>query len=221
MTRNKWIAAYLYYSGSLDEFLKKAVLPFVRLLEEKKTYKQFFFIRYFERGKHIRLRFKTDEFTSDNIIKPFLIDYFTDYFRNYPSVRIEPDWVKELPEENKLLPNNSIQFAEYEPEIERYGGPEGILISEKHFYICSETILNAINESEEWSYSKSMGIAIQLMVSFCFSMGMDIDTMIDFFEQYENMFIDAAIKSYFTDVKIENYKEYKSKITGRIVQKNN
>ena len=221
MDNNKWIAAYLYYSDSFDDFLKKAVLPFVKILEEKNAFRQFFFIRYFERGKHIRLRFKTDTYTALNIIKPLLIEYFTDYFEKYPSVRVEPEWTKNLPEEQKWLPDNSIHFIEYEPEIERYCGPVGMEISEEHFQICSEAVLSALNVSGEWSYSKAMGIAIQMMTSFCFAVGMKIEEMIDFFSYYCEMYIGEAIRVYFNSEKTDNTSEKKSKIMAIFDEKFN
>jgi len=221
MDEKLWVASYLYYDGSLDSFLKNAVSPFVKILKEKNAFKQFFFIRYFERGRHIRLRFKTDVRTANDVVKPLLIEYFNDYFKKNPSVRNEPELVKNLPDDKKWLLCNSIHFFEYEPEISRYGGPVGILISEEHFQICSQTVLNAIGESENWSYTKSMGTAIQLMVSFCYAVGMNIKEMTDFFSYYCNIYIASGIRSYFPQEKIENTENYRPKILAVYEEKYN
>jgi hypothetical protein len=221
MAKKIWVAAYLFYGGSLDEFLKNAILPCVKRLKEKNSFEPFFFIRYPERGKHIRLRFKTDKKSGEDVVKPFLIKYFNEYFEKYPSERNEPEWVKNLPDDKKWLPNNSIHFFEYEPEIERYGGPVGMEISEEHFQICSETVLNALAHSEEWGYSKAMGIAIQLMVSFCITVGMSIKEMIDFFSFYCDMYIPAGIRSYYLSERIDNIESYKPKLLEVYAEKYN
>jgi hypothetical protein len=176
------------------------------------AFEQFFFIRYYERGKHIRLRFKSDIDKADNIIKPLIVEYFNDYFKNNPSKKGVPDYVQGFLEDQKWFPDNSFQFIDYEPEIDRYGGPQGMEISEEHFQICSETVLNALNESAEWSYSKSMGTAIQLMVSFCFAAGMNTKQMTDFFSYYCDMSISTALKSDSTEEKIDNINEAKLKL---------
>lgn len=219
MSDNNWIAGYLYYSGSQDEFLKKAVFPFVEILNEKEAYKQFFFIRYFERGTHIRLRFKTDNEIASKIVKPFFVEYFSEYFEKFPSVRMEPDWVKTLPEDQKWFPNNTIHFFEYEPEIERYSGFKGMEISEEHFQICSETVLSALNESNAWNYPKAMGIAMQLMTSFCFAVGMNKEEMIDFFSNYCEMYIGAAIRRCYPSNIIGDNTDYKSKMISVFEEK--
>jgi len=207
-----WVSAYLYYWDSLDIFLKNAVLPCVEKLREKNAFEQFFFIRYFERGRHIRLRFKTDLTTANEVIKPFIVEFFNNYFEKYPSTRYEPEWVKNLPDEQKWLPNNFIQFIEYEVEEERYGGPRGLEISEEQFYLCSETILKAIGESTEWNYNKSMGLAIQLMVSFCYSAGFSHKEMIDVFYSYYTLQLFMSINKYFSLKENERMEDYREKM---------
>lgn len=207
-----WVSTYLYYWDSLDVFLKNAVSPCVDKLREKNAFEQFFFIRYFERGRHIRLRFKTDLTTANEVIKPFIVEFFNNYFEKYPSKRNEPEWVKDLPDEQKWLPNNSIQFIEYEIEEERYGGPRGLEISEEQFCICSETILKAISESKEWNYNKSMGLAIQLMVSFCYSAGLNHQEMIDFFFLYCLGQLFMSIRIFFSTKEDEKYDDYREEM---------
>lgn len=208
-----WTAAHLYYSNSLDEFLIKSVLPCVNELNRLKSFDKFFFIRYFDRGKHIRLRFYSDDKKIDEIINPFIRNYFEDFFSKYPSIKSESEWVNNLSEDKKWFPDNSIQFIQYEPEYERYGGPTGMEISEEHFHICSDCVLKVISESKEWTYEKSMGVAIQLMVSFCISVGMNTDEMIDFFIYYCNMSIQSSITYYY---KIKNEKDV-PKYTHRMI----
>ena len=59
--QKQWLAAYLYYSGNWEKFLTNSVKPFVEDILDRKLAEQYFFIRYWERGPHIRLRFKGDK----------------------------------------------------------------------------------------------------------------------------------------------------------------
>ncbi|NIP28752.1 MAG: hypothetical protein GWN55_09740 [Phycisphaerae bacterium] len=169
-----WLAAYLYYAEPWETFLTQAVKPFVETIFGQKLAEQFFFIRYWERGPHIRLRFKGDHHTLEHKVKPALESFFAGYFETNPSQRSEPDRVKTLPVKQGWFPNNSIQFMPYEPEIERYGGPAGILIAEKQFEISSRAVLHLLNVSKQWDYERALGAAIQLHLGFAWALGMDL-----------------------------------------------
>jgi len=196
MQNKTWLSAYLYYDNSQEVLLKNSIYPFIKILKDKNAFEQFFFIRYFDRGKHIRLRFKSSPDKIEKEIKPFLINYFSEYFKEYPSERTEPAWVKYLPEDRKWFPTNSIQFFDYEPEYERYGGPKGLEISEEHFQFCSETVLDIIDENEEWSYQKAMGISLQLIISLCYAYDMKDNVIVDFFQHFCNLMIATKIETF-------------------------
>jgi thiopeptide-type bacteriocin biosynthesis protein len=134
---------------------------------EKNLAERFFFIRYWERGPHLRLRFKGEKERLESEVKPALVSHFRNYFEKKPSQRKEP-------EDQQWFPNNSIQYIPYEPELERYGGPTGILIAEEHFAASSDAVLAVIEESGQWDYDRALGAAIQLHLGFAFSLGMDL-----------------------------------------------
>jgi thiopeptide-type bacteriocin biosynthesis protein len=176
-----WLAAYLYYTGSWETFITKAVEPFVQQVLQNQWAEQFFFIRYWEKGPHIRLRFKGNSSTLENKIKPELINHFSAYFAAHPSDRPTPEWLKELPEADQWFPNNSIQFITYEPETERYGGEPGLLIAEQQFQSSSQAVFAILNKSQAWEYSRALGVAIQLHLGFAFAVGMDVQEAAHFF----------------------------------------
>ncbi len=177
----QWLSAYLFYSEPWEKFLIEAVHPFVENIFKEGLSEQFFFIRYWERGPHIRLRFKGQPDLLENVLRPKLKSYFRDYFNRYPTVRKDPDWVKNLPEGQKWFPNNSIQLIAYEPEIIRYGGSVGLLIAEKQFEISSRCVLAVIRESSAWDYERALGAAIQMHLSFAHSMGMTLQETVRFY----------------------------------------
>lgn len=176
-----WFATYLYYAEPWDEFLVKAVKPFTDGIIISGEAEEFFFIRYWEKGPHIRLRFLIEE---DKIqgLKEKIERHFLAYYKEFPSPAETPSWVESLPERQRWHPNNTIQYYPYEPETERYGGPEGLKISENHFFHCSQAVLSIIEEHDDWSYERALGAAIQLHLSFVHSMKMGLKEAADFFE---------------------------------------
>jgi thiopeptide-type bacteriocin biosynthesis protein len=153
---DRWISSHLFYTN-LNYLLKYSVHPLVIELRKKKLINQYFFIRYWEKGSHIRLRLLVSE---KNIaeVEDFLNSYFNNFFKLNPSIRQNKS--------DNLFPNNSIHFIEYIPEIERYGGEYAIRVAEKHFQDSSEIVLNLIETYDNWNITISQGKALQLYVIF-------------------------------------------------------
>ncbi len=162
-----WLAAHIYYAEPWDTFLTTAVAPFIAQLQATEKLERFFFIRYWERGPHIRLRLKITPEILHNI-QSDLRAYFQTYFAAHPSDRLESF------EQTDLFPNNSIQFISYEPEIIRYGGLKGISIAEMQFQASSQAVLSRMYKSKTWSYEAALGSAVQLHLTFAHALGMDL-----------------------------------------------
>lgn len=142
---------------------------------------QYFFIRYWERGPHIRLRFKGDTDVLEKTVKPRLAEFFEAYMREHPSQRQTPAWEASLPDGDRWYPNNTVQWIEYEPEIERYGGDVGILIAERHFQDSSATILQLMQESSSYTYERGLGAGIQMHLAFAYAMRMSLKDAQEFY----------------------------------------
>lgn len=205
-TEHTWLAAYLYYAEPWEEFLVNAVKPFVDGVFEREEAVQYFFIRYWERGPHIRLRFKGDPETLENQLKPRLDDYFNNYFKQHPSEREDPKYLENLPADQQWFPNNSVQHIPYEPETERYGGPAGMVIGEKQFESSSRAILEIIEECDTWDYDRALGAAIQLHLGFAHAMGMDLDEAGKFYDRIAYLWFSRAY-AYAPDTPEEEIKE--------------
>lgn len=186
-----WISAYLYYAEPWEPFLALAVKPFIDNLHNRKQIIQYFFIRYWERGPHIRLRIKVSDDNREKEIVAAINSYFIDYFHKHPSKL--PD--VQSSKSDKNYPNNSIQFISYEPETERYGGLHGITPSEKMFEISSNIVLNIIAGSyTQWSYSAAMGSAIELHLAFLYRAGMTLEEVIAYANYYINCCISLTVR---------------------------
>lgn len=217
-TNHTWLAAYLYYGEPWEPFLIETVKPFVDKIMENQWAHQFFFIRYWERGPHIRLRFKGNAETMEKQVKPQLDDHFLKSFREHPGKRETPEYVETLPPEQQWFPNNSVQYIDYEPEVERYGGPTGILIAENQFQASSRTVFSVIEESGDWDYDRALGAAIQLHLGFAFAMGMDLVETGEFFTQISQTWFSRAY-GYTPDTPKDEIKE-RQEITLKAFEEN-
>lgn len=117
-----WIYMKLYGLGNKDSELLKQQL---QILLDDLNPEKFFFIRYSEGGKHLRLRFK---FKNQNIA-----------LNKLHSIN---SWIFQL-QENCLV--NRVVFDVYEREANRYGGLELIEHAEKVFYTDSIFVIAMLN----------------------------------------------------------------------------
>lgn len=154
-----WLSAYIYYKGPLDEVLKYLIKPFIEKVSGKYM-AQYFFIRYYKNGPHIRLRLKGESLILEEYVKPYLTERTKCFFSNASS-------------ESE---SNTIQFNNYQPEACRYGGAIGVSISERLFQISSEIILDIVS-GQGWNFNKAMGAALQLHTILLFYFFDDLKEM--------------------------------------------
>ena len=79
---NKWLAAYLYYSEPWEKLLSDAVLPFIDTMMAIPGVDHYFFIRYWEKGPHIRLRFKGEKQVLEQKVTPAIIHHLKIILKN-------------------------------------------------------------------------------------------------------------------------------------------
>lgn len=168
--KREWLSTYFYYASTVENFLVKAIKPFIRSLEDEGIIDGFFFIRYFEYAPHIRLRIRCDSVVQEERVKPRLIKHFNEFIRRNPSTRDDDELLKALHSGQSLKTNNTFEFISYEPEIERYGGTIGISIAEKQFEMSSRAVISALSDFNSWDYSRRLGIALQLHLGFSYAM---------------------------------------------------
>lgn len=206
--QHQWFAAYLFYSGDLDLMLRELVAPFIReFFPDGQTDTQYFFIRYWENGSHIRLRINF-EYALHQILAKVLEQRANDFFNQYPAVRKLKDPVNQNMNQavsqavcqsvesvdqtvsqsvnqfvdQPLAADHTIQFSVYEPEIMRYGNQQSLTWAEQHFFKSSTFIL-------DWICTKKPGTsaliqALRLHLILLLATGWEIPRLIavcDFF----------------------------------------
>jgi thiopeptide-type bacteriocin biosynthesis protein len=196
MPEKLWLETHLYYSEPWENFLSQAVAPFVEQMMQHNLAEHFFFIRYWEKGPHIRLHLKGNPQKLETYVKPALLKHFTAYFQAYPSARAEPAWLNQLPGPQRWLPNNSIRFVAYEPETGRYGGEQGIPVAEVQFQVSSAAVLAILQQRGNWDYSQALGAAIRLHLGFAFAAGMHLAEAVCFFSTVFENWLSRACFSY-------------------------
>lgn len=120
---------YLKIYSNNENFDKNYLIKLFDFIFEKNIhYDYFFFIRYVESDDyHIRIRFFS-EFLDVNNILSIINESFNEEISN-GDIR-------------------KIQIDTYERELERYGGLDGIIISEKLFYFDSICVLRLLKEQQ-------------------------------------------------------------------------
>ncbi len=181
-TTTKWLAVSLYYGEPWEEFLIKAVKPYTDVVLQTGVAERFYFERNWEKGPNIRLLFKGNPYILAKMLRPNLDEHFQHYFESRPSNVTNPVYPPEYPEEYKWLPNNSIQYSNYEPVMEHFSGHLEHLILEKQYQASSRLVLKTIKEkASRWTYYEMISTAIKLHLGFAYAAGMDIYEARQFF----------------------------------------
>lgn len=186
MMRNNFLSVHLYYSGNLNLFLGESLSTFVA--KQTNEVDSFFFIRYWDRGPHIRLRIKTHPSCTPTISQK-VEQHFQRYFDLNPSFRIEPNYPVAFPKELRWIPNDSIHYEVYQPELDRYGGNQGISLAEQHFNISSNVALKLIQfiNEQDIEYEQILNLVIPYQLSFVIALGLEKEALILFFKCYFNI----------------------------------
>lgn len=140
----EWLSVYLFFNGWIyapecDRVVVDVVEPFVRRCQREGWIGQHFFIRYSEFGPHVRLRLHGAPDVLSARVWPALVEHLR---AGNPDVAVdEKPEAAAIPQRAEGEPVRVTHVARvaYEPETERYGGPDALLVSERHFEVSSDT----------------------------------------------------------------------------------
>jgi thiopeptide-type bacteriocin biosynthesis protein len=180
----RWLAAHLFfnlhtgiYTGECDEVVLELAEPFVRRCQREGWIDGWFFIRYSEYGPHVRLRLHGRAEVLDEVVWPALREHVR---ARHPDVAFErpdvpampvyppppPASPPESPPEQEEAPFAVTHAAliDYEPETERYGGPEGVRLAERMFEVSSEACCSLLQKTSRTERSSRLGKGLLTMV---------------------------------------------------------
>jgi thiopeptide-type bacteriocin biosynthesis protein len=126
---SEWIYAKLYAGpAGIDELLRDELGPLAVEAVASGAADGWFFVRYVDPDWHLRLRLHGDPARLNSEVLPALYDF--------AGILVARGQVRRL------------QFDTYQREIERYGGPEGIALSERIFGADSDAVLRILRQVE-------------------------------------------------------------------------
>jgi hypothetical protein len=180
---DEWLSVYLFCNEPFEPMLTGLVKPAIEEIMARRWATMSFFIRYWEDGPHIRLRFKGQPDLLEKEVKPYLLQCTQTYFAHQQPAQSQQGTEEQSFTAGKTPPG-TIQFMHYEPEIERYGGPQAVLVSEKHFEASSRAVLSILSGCEGWNYQTALGYIMQLHIAFAHAAGMDLAETAAFFDAF-------------------------------------
>jgi len=123
---SEWLFAKIYTgSTTADALLREVVGPLVKRSLAAGAASQWFYIRYGDPDWHLRLRFRGDPGRLHREVLPDLEASILPLIRDGRVGRLE--------------------FGTYEREVERFGGPEGVLLAERIFHADSDATLQLLD----------------------------------------------------------------------------
>jgi thiopeptide-type bacteriocin biosynthesis protein len=170
---SRWLYLKLYTgSATADLVLRDAIAPLVARAIESGAADRWFFIRYGDPQNHLRVRLAGEPARLRAII----------------------DWLPELLD--PLLREGRIarwQLDTYEREVERYGGPEGMELSERIFHADSECVLVALDDlagdrGAEWRWRLALVGIDRLLADFGFALAARRDLLAELRRSFGNEF---------------------------------
>ncbi|MGH8887910.1 MAG: thiopeptide-type bacteriocin biosynthesis protein [Egibacteraceae bacterium] len=195
----RWVSAHLFYHDDLDELLCSGVRPLIDELAASGLITGFFFVRYWQGGRHVRLRVLPTDEVGEEPVKGLIDTRVGRFFAACPSqviVRREDylqaaAWMcqQEFGQRKitiePLQPNNSIGYVPYVPEYDRCGGPQGVAAIEPHFMDSSAIALELIaNKPSPGQYT---GRALAMMLLAAAVLIPDPERLTQFFQgSYRN-----------------------------------
>jgi hypothetical protein len=205
--KRDWLGMHIYYASNSDPLLAECVWPMARDLRRHGLISRFFFIKYWLEGPHLRVRFLPRAGVGHDQIKLVIEPGVDRYLERRPALydagQADTDdlyrrmFLAEYSEErwNELYgaagrmpfrPNNTYYYEPYEPEYDRYGGPDGVELSEWHFQQSSEIVLKLIETANVHVRTVLLGLSAQLTIGICYAFLGDDGAIADFLQQSRN-----------------------------------
>jgi len=185
--KDYWFCLYVYCNPPFENLLVNHILPIIENLLDDDKIKNFFFIRYFEDGPHIRLRINFQNTHFLNTSKREIIQRLLNYLE-----------LKDASYQSISAPR--ILKTKYNPEFERYGGANGIAIAEQIFHFSSVHILKSIKSNSHWSYSKAMYLALSMNYIMISELIIDSNELCDFYQFSFNRWFPRAYYNHRTGI---------------------
>lgn len=194
----EWLSVYLFFDGWIyapdcDRIVMDVAETFVRRCQREGWIDQHFFIRYSEFGPHVRLRLYGDPQTLGGEVWPALVEHVR---AHSPAAEIdarptEPGVIRRP--DGQAVQVTHVARVEYEPETERYGGPDTLLVSERAFEISSDAAY-ALTGKMGTERSSRLGKGLLGMVVLVHLFARDREQAAQFMQMYSTNYLRAMAR---------------------------
>jgi len=186
-TTDQWLVVQLYYANPLDDFLVQAVAPFLHTVVQTGIASQYYYTRHQIGGSNIKLHIKGEQKILETILKPNLIEHFSNYFERYPSERIEPKYAFDSASSYRWQANDSIHFVDYLPDACANTNTEFQCIAERQYQASAKFVLYFLKRAQRGkTYEWLMQKTLKIHLAFAYGLGYDLEGCIQFFtDQYD------------------------------------
>lgn len=193
--KKMWNQWNLYYHGNLDEFISTCIKRIVQECKKREDSIEWFFIRYWTGGPHVRLRFKTGyEKDIDDTIREAMKRHCDESKVQEIDKRCIAAQQEKLGflegvgvAVNDISHHGSIRRLKYIPENEKYGFGEILKISEWHFCCSSEYVIKVLQTQK--TTSQKYTNCINSILEYFRWMNYDRENMIFFLSEYEKIWL--------------------------------
>lgn len=183
-----WLSLHIHYNSDPFWLLTEAIDPLIAKLLEQGVLANYFFIRYWEKGPHVRLRLmpaatdavpallqtvtgRLEQFLAQRpSIFKFPSTYMSDGFKELFIEEYGAAALYEKYGKKGLIPferNNTIRMVDYEPEFERYGGVRGTAIAQAYFEDSSAITLQLLGGQNGHDFRIVLGQAFRFFIYVC------------------------------------------------------
>jgi thiopeptide-type bacteriocin biosynthesis protein len=186
-----WLSLHVFLSDSAQSlrFINTWLSQETRQLRLRGDLAEWFFIRYWEGGPHLRLRFKLTRTASAVALRAALTEAAQGYLSTTPVTR-EAYYSAHAFDGEALdtaslswYDEGSVVAIEYQPEWVRYGGAAAMAVSEQLFHVSSEIAL-ALARKTDSTLEQHLASALGLMLASAQALSSSAQANETFFHHY-------------------------------------
>lgn len=201
----EWMAFHVFYASDANPILVECVRPLVARLRADGLLDRWFFIKYWEEGPHLRIRLRPSDAAAADEVRARALAALTGFLERRPALyEVAVDDLQDLyrrmylaeygPEQwdevygaegvMPIQPNNTVVERPYEPEHDRYGGPGGTELAERHFEVSSDTVVGLLATTSTHVRPLQLGLSMQLSLGLAYAFLTDDAAVLEFFRSY-------------------------------------
>jgi thiopeptide-type bacteriocin biosynthesis protein len=165
---HEWISYHFSPLETPDVFLVRAWKPFLEQYIWPRQGARAFFIRYEdEHGAHLRLRLKAEA--------------------DYIAETLEPAFV------GWMVDRGEFQQVAYQPETERFGGPEALALAEEHFHLSTRVVLERLSRAP-YTYGDALFDALRMHLILAYAAGLERSKAAWYFSRLSDLWLPSFFR---------------------------